>query len=210
MEGHAGVGAGRDEQIMIDDSLGLANEYFLTQLIQQPTHRQGNTLDLIFSDNPMIIHSCNNVDTLLWDHVIIIQCHTTYSPTAFDEKKSMKRRLILGPGVQFDKLNFFSEDTDWSGLEHELKQQDWVSEFRSLDPQQMLDKFLEICRAVSLKYVPIRKLDSSSKSESQIPRDRKNLMRKRRRINLLLRKTASEARRKKLKMEATEVDKTTT
>ena len=35
-------------------------------------------------------------------------------------KKSMKRRLILGGGVQFDKLNFFSEDTDWSVLEHEL------------------------------------------------------------------------------------------
>ena len=108
----------------------------------------------------------------------------------------MKRRLILG-GVQFDKLNFFSEDTDWSGLEHELKQQYWVSEFRSLDPQQMLDKFLEICRAVSLKYVAIRKIDGSSKSKSQIPRERKNLMRKRRRINLQLRKTASEVRRKK-------------
>ena len=104
-------------------------------------------------------------------------------------------------------MNSFSEDTDWSGLEHELKQQDWVSEFRSLDPQQMLDKFLEVCTAVSLKYVPIRKIDGSSKSKSQIPRERKNLMRKRRRINLQLRKTASEARRKKLKMEATEVER---
>ena len=80
---------------MIDDLLELANEYFLAQLIQQPTHRRVNTLNLIFSNNPMIIHSCNNVDTLLWDHVII-KCQTTYSPTALDEKKSMKRRLILG------------------------------------------------------------------------------------------------------------------
>ena len=71
----------------------------------------------------------------------------------------------------------------------------------------MLDKFLEICRAVSLKYVPIRNIDGSSKSKSQIPREQKNLMRKRRRINLQLRKTTSEARRKKLKMEATEVER---
>ena len=97
LEGHAGVGAGRDEQIMIDDLLGLANEYFLTQLIQQPTHRQGNTLDLIFSNNPMIIHSCNNVDTLLSDHVII-ECQTTYSPTAFDEKKHEKKVNTGGGG----------------------------------------------------------------------------------------------------------------
>ena len=66
----------------------------------------------------MIIHSCNNVDTLLWDHVIV-ECQTTYSPTAFDEKKHEKK-VDTGGGVQFDKLNFFSEDTDWSGLEHEL------------------------------------------------------------------------------------------
>ena len=85
LEGHAEVGAGRDEQIMIDD-LGLANEYYHTQLIQQPTQRQGNTLDLIFSNNPMIIHSCNIMDTILWDHGII-ECQTTYSPTALDEKK---------------------------------------------------------------------------------------------------------------------------
>ena len=47
-----------------------------------------------------------------------------------------------------------------------------------------LDKFLEICTAVSLKYVPMRKIDGSSKSKSQTPRERKNLMGKRRRINL--------------------------
>ena len=93
-------------------------------------------------------------------------------------------------------MNFFSDDTDRSGLEHELKQQDWVSEFRSLDPQQMLDKFLEICTAVSLRNVPIRMIDGFSKSKSQIPRERKNLMRKRRRIDLQLRKTSSEVGRK--------------
>ena len=32
------------------------------------------------------------------DHVII-ECQTTYSPTAFDEKK-------VDTGAQFDKLNF--------------------------------------------------------------------------------------------------------
>ena len=90
LEGHAGVRAVGDEQIMIDDLLGLANEYFPPQLIQQPTHKQGNTLDLIFSNNPMIIHSRNIVDTILSDHGII-ECQTTYSPTALDEKKHEKK-----------------------------------------------------------------------------------------------------------------------
>ena len=45
--------------------------------------------------------------------------------------KKKKHEKKVDTGVQFDKLNVFSEDTDWSGLEHELKQQDWVSEFRS-------------------------------------------------------------------------------
>ena len=100
VEGHAGVGAGRDEQIMIDDLLGLANEYFLTQLIQQPTHRQGNTLDLIFSNNPMIIYTVYIVVTM-W----ILYCRTMLlfnvrlhiAPQHLMKKNhSMKRRLILG------------------------------------------------------------------------------------------------------------------
>ena len=45
----------------------------------------------------MIIHSCNNVDTLLWDHVIV-ECQTTYSPTAFDEKKHEKKVDTGGGG----------------------------------------------------------------------------------------------------------------
>ena len=64
-EGRAGLGAKRDEKIMIEDLLALTNEYFLSQLIQKPTHRNGNTLDLLFSNNPMILHSYNVMKTLL-------------------------------------------------------------------------------------------------------------------------------------------------
>ena len=201
LDGQPLTGASRDEQKMIDDLIGLANEHFLTQFVHQPTHRQGNILDLICSNNPRIVHNLNIVDSVLSDHGII-ECQTTYGPTVQNEN-SLGRLVTKG---KFDELNFFSEDTDWVGLESELRQTEWRAEFRSLDLHQMLGRFLEICIEVSEKYVPKRKVNCSSKTKSQIPRERKNLMRKRRRIKIQLQKITSEARRRKLKMDAKEVE----
>ena len=82
-------------------------------------------------------------------------------------------------------------------------------EFRALDPRQMLSRFIEICKSTSAKYVPTRTSNKrvASQWKSHIPRDRKNFMRKRRRIITQLRKSTSEARRKKLKEEARKVEK---
>ena len=71
----------------------------------------------------------------------------------------------------------------------------------------MLSKFMEICRSVTAKYVPARNKNGSTQRKSHIPRDRKNLMQKRRRIDAQLGKTTSEARRKKMKAEARQVEK---
>ena len=201
-EGNKGLGVKKDEKVMTDELLALTDEFFLSQLIQMPTHRKGNTLDLLFSNNPMIIHTCNTVETNLSDHDII-ECLTTYNINITKEQS-----VNLNDSTDdFDNFNFFNENTDWLRIDHELAQQDWEMEFRALNPRQMLSKFLAICKAISSKYAPIRKKDISAQRKSQIPRDRKNLMRKRRRINVQLRKATNEARQNKLKSEAREVEK---
>ena len=201
-EGNKGLGVKKDEKVMTDELLALTDEFFLSQLIQMPTHRKGNTLDLLFSNNPMIIHTCNTVETNLSDHDII-ECLTTYNINITKEQS-----VNLNDSTDdFDNFNFFNENTEWLRIDHELAQQDWEMEFRALNPRQMLSKFLAICKAISSKYAPIRKKDISAHRKSQIPRDRKNLMRKRRRINVQLRKATNEARRNKLKSEAREVEK---
>ena len=105
------------------------------------------------------------------------------------------------------KFNFFSEETDWLSIDQELAQHNWEFEFRGSNPQQMLNKLLEICEDIVARYVPTRKRSSTSQKKSHIPRDRKNLMRTRRRINIQLSKVSSEARRKKLIQKARQIER---
>ena len=56
-----------------------------------------------------------------------------------------QEELSSTAGHGFDDLNYFSEDTDWSGLEQELELNDWSMEFRSMHPQDMLSRFIDIC-----------------------------------------------------------------
>ena len=201
-EGQAGERANREEKVMTEDLLELTNEYFLSQIIQKPTHKSGNTFDLLFTNNQSIVHSYNTMETLLSDHDII-ECRTTYCIMSSDGEKP---ECMEDSDIGFDNLNFFSEDTDWISIENELYQHNWELEFRSCSSEQMLEKFIEICKDICIEYVPLRKKKSTLQNKSLIPRDRRKLMRKRRRIIAQLKKTTSETRRKKLKGESVQIE----
>ena len=205
-EGAIRTGASQEERIMIGDLVDIAQEFFLFQLITQSTHRRGNMLDLLFSNNPQFLHSHTCVESIFSDH-FIMECVTTYNSRQPKDQNEQFEPCSPdnGPGAVFDSLNFFSEETDWDGLNLELRNHDWTSEFRSQDPRDMLHRFINICASVATNHVPTRKRHSHS--GNRIPRERRNLMRRRRRITEQLRKTTSEARRKKLKTEAKEIEK---
>ena len=203
-ESQPGPGAKRDERIMIEDLITLTDEYFLSQLIHKPTHKDGNTLDLLFTNNPLILHSYNVMENI-FSHHGIVECFTTYN--IIPHNKQEQPVSNKDTEIRFENLNFFSDDTDWERIDKELAEHNWESEFRASEPRQMLSKFLEICESIVAKYVPTRTKSALSQRKSHIPRDRKNLMRKRRRINVQLCKTTNDARRKKLKQEAREVEK---
>ena len=76
-------------------------------------------------------------------------------------------------GHGFDDLNYFSEDTaDWSGSEQELGLNDWSMEFRSLQPQDMLSRFIDICLNTSSKHVPVKRRYAGLRFNGRIPRNR--------------------------------------
>ena len=59
MEGECIVGASRvrEEQKMVSSLYDFATDNFLVQHVEESTHQDGNTLDLIFTNNPDIVHS---------------------------------------------------------------------------------------------------------------------------------------------------------
>ena len=76
-----------------------------------------------------------------------------------------------------------------------------------MHPQDMLSRFIDICLNTSAKHVPVNRISAGLRSNSRIPRNRKNLMRRRRRIAVQLQKVTSENRHKKVMTEARDIEK---
>ena len=145
-EGTLRPGSSRDEQIMAKDLKDLTHEH-LFQKITGPTHRQGNSLDLCFSNNLAFVYSYQCCRSLFFDHYIV-EGRSTYSkfptPQSYPQLHSS-----VEPGAEFDKLNFMSDEADWDSLERDLDAQDWNTTLAGLDPGEMLTKPLKTCASIS-------------------------------------------------------------
>ena len=62
-EGKHTQGAPNDEKLCIDALNSLANEFLLQQCICMPTHKDGNILDLIWTNNRDLVHSYSCLPT---------------------------------------------------------------------------------------------------------------------------------------------------
>ena len=147
---------------------------FLQQHIDYPTHRDGNTLDLVFTNNSSLIHSHQSLVTSMSDHKIIECCSTigTHHHNVQEEKPAKSS--------QFDYLNFHSNDIKWDTIAKELNDIDWPSLLLDQQPDNMIEIITNRIYTVCEKHVPTRKSTRSGKPK--IPRDRRILMRKRKKI----------------------------
>ena len=143
MEGicRTGTNRYREEQKMVSSLYEFASENFMVQQIEEPTHRDGNILDLIFTNNADIVHSYDIVPSSQSDH-LMINVKANYSVTSHDVPTQEDE---IEEEVSFRSLNFFHESTDWNGLNDSIAQHDWASEFESSDANEMLNRFVYTC-----------------------------------------------------------------
>ena len=164
----------------------ITSEHFLLQYITKPTHKDGNTLDLCFTNNAALIHSYQ-CDFTITSHHSIVTCRTTLTSDSQNETTFRTPVIEDGPGSVFDSLNFFSDDANWLGLEHKLKGIKWrevLGDPDKSDPAEMMEKFIHTCAQESKHFIPKRKvIENERKKTSQIPRVRRNLMRRRTKVN---------------------------
>ena len=126
---------------MISDLFNLASEHFMIQVIDSPTHRAGNTLDLIFTNNANYIHSYSSQITALSDHKSI-ECKVRYRKDS--EKTSTDKKPQRDPNL-YD-LNFFSESINWPALRNALAEVQWRRIFLNSDPTSIYSMQNRICR----------------------------------------------------------------
>ena len=194
----------RDEKVMLEELKDFMNEFFLQQIITTPTHKDGNVLDLLLTNNSNLIHSYHCIPTLNQiSHHNIIEIATTYN-VVFGVTQTNNISSI--PRGTFDDYNYFDEDIKWTEINETLKKHDWVLEFKGLDPSQKFDRFLNVCQYISETFVPKRKVSQNSKRKLP-PRERRVLMRKRNKIQKRLQTTCNKIKALKLKDALIKIEK---
>ena len=172
-------GISSEEKLIINSLKSLCDDFFLKQNITQPTHLAGNTLDLLFTNNQHLLHSYSCHETLrsYSDHHIV-EAKTQFKATSpADEDKPDFISLL-------DKHNFFSNDIQWNQLSEELENINWTGQLSNKSPEETYCTILHHIHELTTKFVPLKQ--SQKQSFAKIPRDRRILMKKRRRFQLQL------------------------
>ena len=167
---HSVVSGGtRDEQNQAQALLNLADSFFLSQVITEPT-RIKNTIDLVFTNNPDLLSNINiqKVSNHLSDHNEIVANLNCEIPEVSSEKFARQTSRLTS-------LNFWSEKADWISMNSYLSSINWSQSITSETTVTTDINFLseELSKA-SENFIPNKR----SKLCHQIPRDRKILMRR--------------------------------
>ena len=177
----------------------FTTEFFLEQYVTQPTHKDGNTLDLVFINNDDLILDIQVIPCLqMVTHHSIVEV-----TTSIDNKMRVKLFIPAQPSG-FRALNFHDPKIDWKTLKEKLASYNWNADFRNKTTEQMLTQLLDVTLAFAREYVPLRKMQK--KVLSRTARKRLNLCRRRKRINQLMKKIQSPSKYKKLRNEHIEVE----
>ena len=203
--------ATKEVRIMLEDLEEITSEHFLLQYITKPTHKDGNTLDLCFTNNAALIHSFQ-CDFTITSHHSIVTCRTSLKASASSNETTFRNPVSEdGPGSVFDSLNFFSDEANWFGLEQKLKGIRWtevLGDPDKSDPAQMMEKFILTCAKESKDFIPKRKItENERKKSSRIPRVRRNLMRRRTKVNKKLDTPVTPTQKQKLTAELIDIEK---
>ena len=164
--GTCSTGATRDEQCMVGDLYSLANEHFMMQVIDRPTHRSGNTLDLMFTNNANYIYSYSSNITALSDH-FLVQCQVAYADSDINND-TITSDKEEDEELSFRDYNFFVEDIDWNCITDTLSKVDWRLCFHKSTPEQMMETFLSVCLEIVKEVIPLKRQSNWGHETSQL------------------------------------------
>ncbi len=158
--------------------LNFTEELLLQQVILEPT-RSNNILDLVFSNNSDSIHSIAVAKTELSDHDIV---HCTLLHPELLRPSQTTQKPQFTPSCLFDDINFNS--ADWDAINTELKGTDWAPiTDPSNDQETAWTMFEDTIASICCKHAPSHSRNIQASSKSSIPKPRRELLRKKRRLN---------------------------
>ena len=188
------------EQAMIHKIKQLQNDHFLEQFVTSPTHIEGGMLDLVFCNNSAIIHSYETLHPLrsTSDHFVVEV--STPLMCATDPNENERSPFVSA----LDNLNFHSNDINWEEMAKTISELVNLEDFSNLTPSEHLERIMQILVDVAYKFVPCKR-SAKKGSNTKIPRHRRILMRKRRKLTEKL-KVTGENHKVRIKSKLIEIE----
>ena len=154
--------------------LGFFQENFMEQLVHDPT-RERNILDLVATNDLECVSDINveDNDSKVSDHRSIL-IRTNFNCS----KGSDNPRVDEG----LNSLNFWHKNIDWPTVNDDFSNIDWNVALDGDDMDGMYNEFLNMLLKTCQKYIPVK----VNRKNSIIPRDRRNLMRLRKKTRAKL------------------------
>ncbi|KAK3893702.1 hypothetical protein Pcinc_002492, partial [Petrolisthes cinctipes] len=160
-------GGSLGDRLQANALFNMVEDLMMRQIVDLPT-RGLNTLDLFFTNNEDIISGVRTEETTMSDHkLLIVETTLEYRPMI----------EINGSGCSsFSTMNFFSENMDWTSMNNAITIVNWNQELKDMTTIEMYDFIIEKLLFICSRFVPAKKVH---RRISNIPRDRKILMKKR-------------------------------
>ena len=127
------TGATREEQKQFERLNEQMDELGLVQIIEEPT-REGNMLDLIYTNETSMIIQVENIKSNLSDHDRI-EIATNIKTRKDEELKDKKRENE----ISMRKLNYTDENIEWDKIRKELEEIQWKEIFNGKDTKTCLN-----------------------------------------------------------------------
>ena len=194
----------KEERVSSNMFLDFVNENLLVQMVTETTRKNKSILDLLLTSDEDIIFDVNveknNLDT---DHDTVTRQIRLKSTSETDDEEKSEKKII-------DNLNF--EKADWEKIRKDLSEIQWSEKLNNFSTVEDMYRYLEDqLTTTCVKHAPER---IGRNKKTGIPRNRLQLIRKRKRTNATINllkyvapKTAKSAARieklntKKLKIE---------
>ena len=154
-------GCSIEERTMLNDLNKFCNEMFMSQYVNQSTHKDGNILDLVFTNNENLIHDYSVLPVLqTTSHHSIVMVSTSLKVQSLAHDDDQPE-----PRSKFNALNFFADEINWNELKNDFSQINWNHKLSSDDPQEILNSINQIYLDKCKKRIPARTTKDIKKNQ---------------------------------------------
>ena len=158
--------------------ISFAERLFLQQIVLEPTRMDKNILDLVFTNNELLIHDVDVIKTEWSDHDLVKV--TLKSKEMLSSTDCVDEVNEFTPQTPFDNFNFHKvDDITWEKIKQSFVQSDWSPATTATDQDTAWEVFRTMVSDTCAEFVPLHTI-SRKKRMSKIPKFRRKLLVKKR------------------------------